>query len=128
MKRVLFITILLIFSFSLVACQFKESYAMQYGFTNEIITETKFEPTANGVNLEIPFADFSCDPKSFKGVLDKKENTFTLTLEGTETTDRCSQKFYADITGMQSGTYWMAVVYKRGDSESQVVYEEFTIK
>ncbi|MAF13354.1 MAG: hypothetical protein CMI53_00470 [Parcubacteria group bacterium] len=125
MKKLLMITILS--AVTLSACQLKENFAMQYGFTNEIVTESKLEPTANGLKVEVPFADFSCDVESFKGVLDKKDSTFTLSLEGNETTERCSQKFFADIEGMQPGTYWFAVVYQKGDDQNQVVYEQFTI-
>lgn len=128
MKKISLTIILLTAIVGLSACQLEENYVMQYGFSNEIITETKFETIANGLKLEVPFADFSCDPQSFKGILDRKEKTFTLTLEGTETTNRCSQKFYANITGIQPGNYWMAVVYNKNGQKNQVVYEQFSIQ
>ena len=59
------IILILLFSLVLVGC-LKESYSMQYGFSGELITETKLESKPDGVYLEMPFADFSCDSKSFK--------------------------------------------------------------
>jgi len=126
-SKVFILTILLIIVISLAACRLKEEYSMQYGYSNEVVTETKVVTKSNGLNLEIPFADFSCDSTSFKAVLDRKDKTFTLSMKGTETTERCSQKFFANITGIESGTYWLKVVYDQGSQQQEVLYEQFTI-
>lgn len=118
---------LLIFSLLLTGCRFKENYVMQYSFTSELATETKFETKTNGIKLEIPFADFSCEPESFKAVLNRSGDTFSLTIAGSETQERCSQKFLADISGISPGNYELRVFYQKADQSQQVVFQEFTI-
>lgn len=100
---------------------------MQSSFTNDIATETKVEVVTDGLNAEVPFADFSCDIKSFKPVLNRDADTFTITLKGNETTERCGQKFSAQITGVVPGTYWLKVIYQKAGSSQQVLYQQFTI-
>lgn len=100
---------------------------MQYSFSNEIITTSKFEPIDNGFNLEILFTDFSCDAKSFKAVLSRQGSDFVLTLSGNETDQRCSQKFSAEISGIQPGIYWLRVIYKKAGQDQQVLYQQFTV-
>jgi hypothetical protein len=129
MKKYITVFVLLVLSSLVIGCELKSSYSMQYGFSSEMTTETKIEPTAEGINLEIPFADFSCDSKSFKAVLDRDQqrNEFILNLAGNETEERCSQKFLAEITGISPGEYWLAVIYQKGEQQQQVLYEKFTI-
>lgn len=108
-------------------CWLKESYSMQYSFSNEMVTENKLQPKADGLELEIPFADFSCDTKSMKAVLDRRGNNFILNISGTETQQRCSEKFSAEISGIKPGTYWLKVIYRQGDSDQQVLYQQFIV-
>lgn len=100
---------------------------MQYSFSNEIIVESKLQPKADGLELEVPFADFSCDIKNIKAVLDRQADNFTLIISGNETTDRCSEKFSAEISGIKPGTYWLKVIYRQGDQDQQVLYQQFTV-
>ncbi|MBI3291168.1 hypothetical protein HYZ76_02690 [Candidatus Falkowbacteria bacterium] len=108
-------------------CKLQENYAVQYGFSNEVITETKFVITKDGVDMEIPFSDFSCDPKSFKAVLERRGNEFTMIIQGTETQQRCNQKFSAEIRGISSGDYTIKVIYKKSGEEQEVLYRDFSI-
>ena len=100
---------------------------MQYSFTSELATETEFETKPDGIKLAIPFADFSCDQKSFKAVLNRTGDTFNLTISGTETDQRCSQKFSADISGIAPGSYQLRVFYLKGDQSQQAMFKDFTI-
>lgn len=127
MKIFLFFVVLLGGIVSLAACQLTDNYVTEYGFTNKVITESKFETTNDGLKLEIPFTDFSCDPASFKVLLEKKRNNLTMIITGTETEERCYQKFYADMSGIKSGDYQLKVVYKKNQEEQAVLDEEFTI-
>ena len=126
MKRLILLFLFIVLS-SLTACQLKENYAMQSSFTNEVIIENKVTPRADGLSLEVGFADFSCDITSFGPVLSRSGNSFKVILEGNETIKRCSQKFSANITGIQPGEYWISVIYKKADQEQQVLYEQLTI-
>jgi len=121
----LWLACLLIFLFT--GCQFKESYSMQYGFTNEIITQTLLELKDGGVKIEIPFADFGCEPKSYKAVLERKEKDFVLTISGTETEKRCPFKFWADISGIPAGDFWLKVIYDKAGEKQEVFYQPFSI-
>jgi hypothetical protein len=121
------ILILLIAVLILTGCNIKENYSVQYSFSNEIITAVKFATKAGGVNLEIPFADFSCDAKSFKVQLSRQEDTFTLTIKGQETLERCSQKFSAEISGIETGTYWLKVIYLKGQTRQEVFLQQFSL-
>lgn len=123
-------TILLIFLISVISlagCKLKENYAMQSSFSNEIITKTVLEVEGSTLTLELPFADFSCDIKSFKPTLDRQAETFTIVLEGTETTERCSQKFSTEITGFEKGDYWLKVIYRKGGQDIEAYYQPFNI-
>nr|AQS29869.1 hypothetical protein [uncultured bacterium] len=100
---------------------------MQYGFSGELITETKLESKPDGVYLEMPFADFSCDSKSFKASLDVSGKNLVLSLSGNETKERCSVKFYADIMGIKPGDYWLKVIYNKNGESQEVLYQEFNI-
>jgi len=119
---------ILVPSLFLVGCQLKENYALQASFTNEVITKINMEVTSDGVKVDIPFADFSCEPESFKPILERKSNDFIIILEGNETSERCSSKFSAKITGISSGTYWLKVVYKKGEEDQRILYEEFKVE
>ena len=127
MRKFLVIIILFFVIVSLTACQLTDNYITEYGFTNEVIAEPEFEATSNGLKLEIPFADFSCDPASFKVLVDKKKNNLIMTIAGTETEKRCYQKFYANMSGIKPGDYQLKVVYKKDQEEQVVLYESFTI-
>jgi len=124
--RYVLATILLILVL-LTGCWLKENYTMQYSFTSELATETEFETKPDGIKLAIPFADFSCDQKSFKAVLNRTGDTFNLTISGTETDQRCSQKFSADISGIAPGSYQLRVFYLKGDQSQQAMFKDFTI-
>ncbi len=113
--------------FLLAGCQLKENYSMQSSFTNEIITQTKLEIKTDGISVEVSFADFSCDLKSFKPTLSRDTDTFTISLQGNETTQRCPQKFSSEIKGIEPGDYWLKVIYQKGDEARQVVYQQFTV-
>lgn len=125
MKKLIFIA--LIFVFLISGCQFKENYSMTSSFSNEIITKTVLEVEGSVVTLELPFADFSCDVKSFKPTLDRKAETFTIVLEGTEATERCSQKFSTEITGLEKGDYWLKVIYRKEGQDIEAYYQPFNI-
>lgn len=111
----------------LSACSLREDYSMQYSFTSAPSTETKITPTADGVDIEFPFADFSCDAKSFKANLGRSNKTFIITLEGDETEERCSQQFIAEITGIKPGDYSLQLVYRTAQGDQQVMFNQFTV-
>ena len=100
---------------------------MQYGFSSEITTENRLQTKADGLELEIPFADFSCDVKNMKAILDRQADNFTLIISGNETTNRCSETFSAEISGIKPGTYWLKVIYQKADQDQQVLYQQFTV-
>ncbi|MFA6215386.1 MAG: hypothetical protein WC768_02370 [Patescibacteria group bacterium] len=127
MKNKFLFLALLFLAIFFTGCQLKENYAMQYSFSNEAAAQVKFEPKTDGVKIEIPFADFGCDPKAYKAVLGRKINTFTITISGTESAQRCAQKFSADISGMVSGDYTFKVVYQKGADKIEVLNREFQI-
>ena len=121
------LSILLISLIALFGCQLKENYAMQSSFSNEAITKTSLEVKDKNLSLEMPFADFSCDIKSFKPVLSRDNEVFTIILEGSETVDRCPQKFSAEITGLKPGDYWLKVIYRKAGQDREVFYQPFNI-
>ncbi|HLC89794.1 MAG TPA: hypothetical protein VJG65_02430 [Patescibacteria group bacterium] len=125
MKKIYFS--LIIFGLILAACQLKQNYTMQYGFSNEIITASQTSEAKDGFKIELPFADFSCDAKSFKAVLNRKENNFTITLNGVETQERCSQKFFAEVAGIKQGDYWLKIIYQKNQEEILVFSEALKI-
>ena len=126
-KYFVIISIFFVASLLLTGCNLKEEYAMQYSLINNLSTETKVESTPQGVKLEIPFADFTCNANSVKAVLARSQNTFTVTLAGAETAERCGQRFMAEITGVSKGDYEIKVVYLKGDREQQVLFEPFRV-
>lgn len=121
------ITFLFFIIFNLSACQLVQNYDMISSFTNEIKTETKVESKSNGLLLEIPFADFSCDISSFKSKLNREGDVFTLMISGQESTKRCSQLFSANIEGIEQGDYWLKVIYNKNGDQQEVLYQEFSI-
>jgi len=122
-----YFSILFLSIFLLTACGLKENYSLQYSFTDVPTTETKVEATADGVKIGFPFADFSCDAASFTADLGRSNNTFILTLSGTETEDRCSQKFTATISGIPAGDYSIQMVYQSPEGDQQVLFRDFTV-
>ena len=124
MKKIFFLFFII---FNLSACQLVQNYDMTSSFTNEIKTETKVESKSNGLLLEIPFADFSCDITSFKPKLNREQDIFILTISGQESVERCSQLFSADIGGIEKGNYWLKVIYDKNGSQQQVLYKAFRI-
>lgn len=122
-----YFSILFLAIFFLSACGLKQNYSLQYSFTSAPTTETSVEATADGVKIEFPFADFSCDAASFTAALGRSNNTFILTLSGTETEDRCSQKFKASISGIPAGDYSIQMVYQKPEGDQQVLFRDFTV-
>lgn len=128
MKRFILLSFTGLLLLTLAGCSLQENYSVQYGFTNEVTTETKLNVTSGGMELQTPFADFSCDTKSFKADVSRQNDTFTVLLSGNETTERCTQKFFLSISGVQSGTYWIKVIYRKAaGEEQQVVYQQFKV-
>lgn len=105
----------------------KENYAVQYSFTPTPTTETKVTPITGGVDIEFPFADFSCDTNSLKAVLGRTGSTYILTIQGNETEERCSQKFTAQIIGIEPGDYTLQLVYRSPQGDQQVLFNQFTV-
>lgn len=122
-----YFSLIILALFILSACNLKEDYSVQYSFTSAPSTETKITPTAGGVDIEFPFADFSCDAKSFKADLGRSNNTFIMTLEGNETEQRCPQQFIAQITGIEPGDYSFQLVYRTLSGDQQVMFNQFTV-
>lgn len=121
------VIILVVAAIMLSGCHLKENYSVQYGFSNELITDSIFKANSDGYELTVPFADFTCDSQSVKANLARKNNTFTMVLSGNETTERCSYKFFAKITGVTSGDYEFKLIYQRENLRQQVMYEQFTV-
>jgi len=115
------------FAFLFTGCQFKESYSMQYSFTNEIITQTILDLKDDSLEIEIPFADFGCELKNYKAVLERKEKDFILMISGTETENRCQAKFSAEISGIPAGDFWLKVIYDKAGDKQEVFYQPFSI-
>ncbi|MDD2807734.1 MAG: hypothetical protein PHW95_04425 [Patescibacteria group bacterium] len=111
----------------LSGCQLKENYSVQYGFSNELETESTFIANKDGYELTSPFADFTCDSQSVKANLARNGNIFTMILSGTETTQRCSYKFFAKITGVNPGDYEFKLIYQRDNLRQQVMYQQFSV-
>ncbi len=126
-KYFVIITILLSASLLLTGCNLKEEYSVQYSLINDSGTVTKVEPTPDGLKLEIPFADFTCDAASVKAVLRRAENSFMMTLSGNETIERCGQIFLAQISGIRPGDYDLKVIYLKGAESQPVLFEKFTV-
>jgi len=114
--------------FLLAGCQWKENYVTQYGFTAEKISASVLEPTSDGFKLQIPLSDFSCLPASFKLYLDKNNNDLTMTLKGTETTEHCYYKFYANVSGAKPGAYQLKVIYQKAEENQEIFSQQFTIQ
>lgn len=127
MKSFYVIITLAALAIALAGCSLKENYSVQYGFSKEISTETKFEVVGGVVKVEAPFADFSCNQKSFKATLSRQGQVFTMRLSGVETAERCSAKFFADIFGLAPGAYQFKLVYTHDGKTEQPVSREFTI-
>ncbi len=125
--RISIIFIVPVLILMLAGCSFKEEYAMQYTIIDQVGIETKVVPTGDGIKLEIPFADFTCDIKSVKATLERKENIFSVLIQGNETPARCSQKFSADINGVMPGSYQLKVYYQRGEEKQVVLVQDFQI-
>ena len=125
MKKIYFIFI--IFGLILAGCNLKQNYTMQYGFSNEIIPESKFEETSDGFKLKIPFADFGCEIKKTKAVLERKEKTFTITIFDNQAAKRCSEKFFAEVTGIPKGEYWLKVIYLKETGQQEVFSQVLVI-
>lgn len=117
----------LLFVVVLAGCTLTENYSVQYGFSNEISTETKFDVTDKIINAEVPFADFSCDQKSFKATLSRNNQILTMRLKGTETAERCSAKFFTSISGLTDGNYQFRLVYEHDGKTDQVMSKDFSI-
>jgi hypothetical protein len=113
---------------ALSGCQWQENYVTQYGFTNEKSAQANLESTRDGFKLQLPFADFSCQPVSFKLNLTRQGNNLTLILTGTETPNRCAQKFFANVSGMKTGSYWLKVIYQKGAEKQEVFYQPLEVK
>ena len=129
MKRFYFIIPIFISLVVLAGCELKENYAIEYGFSNELITQTTLRTVTSTVALETPFADFTCDVSSIKAAVARQNDTFTVTLAGTETSSRCSEKFSLQIHEIHPGTYWLKVIYNKTASQHEpVVYQQFTIQ
>ena len=111
----------------LSACSLREDYSVQYSFTSAPSTVTNITPTADGVKIEFPFADFSCDAKSFKADLGRSNKTYIITLEGIETLVRCPQQFIAQVTGIKPGDYSLQLVYRTPQGDQQVMFSQFTV-
>jgi len=111
----------------LTGCTLTENYPVQYGFSNEITTETKFDVADKMIKAEVPFADFSCDQKSFKATLSRKNQVLTMRLKGTETTERCSANFFTSISGLTAGNYQFRLVYEHGGKTDEVMSKDFSI-
>ncbi len=126
MKKILSIFIFALV-FTAVGCSIKEEYSVQYGFRSEAANQTKIEQRGDIIAVEIPLPEFSCDVASFKSVLERKGDVFTLTFKGTETTERCLEKYTAEISGVKPGSYWLRVVYERGAQATPLLYQAFTV-
>ncbi|MDX9892932.1 MAG: hypothetical protein RB292_00770 [Patescibacteria group bacterium] len=125
--KIFIIFIMPVLTLILVGCSFKEEYAMQYTIVDQAGIETKVTATDDGVKLEIPFADFTCDIKSVKATLERNESIFSVFIQGNETPARCSQKFSADINGVSPGSYQLKVYYQRGEEKQVVLVEDFQV-
>ncbi|OGY47599.1 MAG: hypothetical protein A2840_00215 [Candidatus Buchananbacteria bacterium RIFCSPHIGHO2_01_FULL_47_11b] len=123
-----FMVTVLVSALLLTACNFKDTYTMQYSFIAEPSTETLLKPRAGGLQLSVPFADFTCDAQSVKAVLDRDNAILRITLQGTETEERCSQRFDAEIDGTGGGNYLVKVIYQKGDTAIEVLSQEVTIE
>ncbi len=117
-----------ILAFVLTACNVQQNYAVQYTFTNEVTTETKVEQTSDGIEVTIAFADISCDFQNLGAVLERQSSDFFLRISGAETSERCSSKFSASISGIQSGSYTLHVVYDKNGEMQQVLTRDFTVQ
>ena len=126
MKRVVVATI--VSALLLTACNFKDTYLMQYSFTAEPTTETLVTPSAGGLQLVVSFADFTCDAQSVKAVLSRDDTVLRIILEGTETDQRCSQRFNAEIDGIAAGNYLIKVIYQKGNTTIEILSQEVTIE
>ena len=118
----------LFLAITLVGCTLTENYSVQYGFSNEITTETKFDVADQMIKAEVPFANFSCDQKSFKATLSRKNQVLTMRLKGIETTERCSAKFFTSIFGLAEGDYQFRLVYEHDGKTDQVMSKDFSIR
>ena len=123
-----FIVTALISALLLTACNFKDTYTMQYSFIAEPSTETVLTPRPGGLQLSVPFADFTCDAQSVKAVLNRDDAALRITLQGTETGQRCSQRFQAEIDGIAAGSYLVKVIYQKGNTAIEILSQEITIE
>jgi len=126
MKKIFFIFVVSVFF--VTGCKFSDDYTVQYSLSSQDFKNSSLSIEDGIVKLIIPFADFSCDPKSFKVDLDKNQNDFTLVIKGKETEARCYQAFIADVSGVESGSYTFKIIYDRTNNKQEVVmYKNFTI-
>lgn len=113
----------------LAGCTLKENYSVQYGFSNELATESTFTVSKGAIKVEAPFADFTCDQASIKATLSRKDTTLTMRLKGKETDERCSAKFFTNISGLESGQYVFRLIYDRGNgNDIQALLKDFIIQ
>lgn len=123
-----FLLISIVFALLLAGCQLKENYAMQYSFSSELITEADFQAKADGFELSLPLADFSCQPTEMKAALNRQGNNLTILINGPETTKRCSQKFSASVVGLKPTAYQLKVIYDREGQKQEILVQDFSVK
>jgi len=125
MKKIFFFLILFLVITSLPACKIEENYAMQGVFTHELAAQSSVIAKDKKLTVEVPIADFSCNIDSFETFLERQRDTFIVTLVGDETEERCEVNFTGTISEIQTGDYWVKVIYKKGDEEQELLFKEF---
>lgn len=111
----------------LTGCQIQENYTIQYGFTAQEGDKVVIEPISGGVNLEIPFSNFTCDAVSVQANIKRVGEDFILDLSGNETEDRCSQLFTAKVDGIHIGGYMLEVNYVKDGEPSRILKQQFSV-
>ncbi len=131
-NRVLFVFLFsCFFVFLFSGCQVEENYVTEYGFSDNLLANSRIQSKPNGVFIEVPFVDFSCETETFRAVLNRSKikREFSLIISGTETEERCNKLFFAEILGVSPGKYSLKVIYEKTEEERlDVFYEKFEIK
>jgi hypothetical protein len=128
MKKILVLLILFFTIFNLSACSSKQTYELKASFNNKLVEQAEIIPKSDSLDIEIPLAGISCNVDSFKTLLERKQDTFIVTLVGDETEERCSRNFTATISPISIGEYWLKVIYEKNGENTELLSERFVIK